>query len=173
MTAKPIPRHPRQSSSGQAMIETILITWSLIMVLAIIFQAFLIDQHAYRLATRAHAQLFKAAWSGNLATRSYQPDYTEKLQGADEYVPVVGFFGMYGLTREDLRIRSPYRPLIDPAKRIIIGRGTAASVTDGLIGMADPSPYLAQISDGFQMVQDAKSKIEQAKAALTQKGGRK
>jgi hypothetical protein len=174
MTAPARIRHRCRSSSGQAIIETILTTWTLLMVLCIIMQVFLIDQHAYRLATKAHAQLFKSAFAGNTATTPYKEDLTEKLEGGGvEYVPVIGFFRMYGLTREDLRIRSPYRDPIDPAKRIILGRGTAANLTDGLRGVADPSPYLAQIADGLQKVQDAKTRAEQAKNAATGTGGRK
>lgn len=162
-----------RSTRGQAVIETILTTWTLLMLLCIILQAFLIDQHAYRLATRAYARLFRAAYAGNLPTTSYKGDVTEKLEGnGEEYVPVVGYFRFYGLTREDLRIRSPYRPMWDPAKRLIIGRGTAGSVTDGLIGIADPSSYLSDISRGIQQLQDAKTKAEQIKAAGTKKGGK-
>jgi hypothetical protein len=170
MRAPVLARARRQTSSGQAMIETILTTWVLIMVLCIIIQAFLIDQHAYRLATQAHARLFRAAYLGNQPTRSYEPEETQKLQGPDEYVPVIGYFRLYGLTREDLRIRSPFRPMHDPAKRLILGRGTAASITDGLRGVADPSSYLAQIQTGLQQIQDAKTKAEQIKNAVTGKG---
>jgi hypothetical protein len=174
MTTRQHLGHRRRSSSGQAIIETILTTWTLLMVLCIILQAFLIDQHAYRLATRAHAQLFTNAYAGNKASTSYKPDLMQRLEGrGDEYVPVIGFFRLYGLTREDLRIRSPYRPPTDPSKRIIMGRGTSESVSDGLIGIADPSSYLANIADGMQKIQDAKTKAEQARAALTTKGGRK
>jgi hypothetical protein len=163
-----------RSSSGQAIIETILTTWTLLMLFCILMQVFLIDQHAYRLATRAHARLFRNAYAGNQATTSYKSELTEKLEGGgEEYVPVIGYFRLYGLTREDLRIRSPFRDPIDPSKRIILGRGTAASITDGVAGMVDPSSYLAEISDGLQTIQDAKTKIEQARAALTQRGGRK
>jgi hypothetical protein len=163
-----------RSSSGQAMIETILTTWTLLMLFCILMQVFLIDQHAYRLATRAHARLFRNAYAGNQATTTYQSELTEKLEGGgEEYVPVIGYFQFYGLTREDLRIRSPFRPPIDPSKRIILGRGTAASITDGVLGMADPSPYLSEISDGLQRIQDAKTKIDQARAALAQSGGRR
>ena len=173
MTTRQRLGHRCQSSSGQAVIETILTTWTLLMVLCIIMQAFLIDQHAYRLATRAHAQLFKNAYAGNKATTAYKADLTEKLEGrGDEYVPVIGFFQLYGLRREDLRIRSPYRPPDDPSKRIIMGRGTSESVADGLAGIADPSPYLSAIADGMQQIQEAKTKAEQARAALTTKGGR-
>ena len=155
------------------MMETILTTWVLIMVLAIIFQVFLIDQAAYRLATQAHARLMKAAFAGNTPGTSYDGRVTEKLQGADEYVPVVGFFQMYGLTREDLHIRSLTQPPYDPAKRIIIGRGTASNVMDGVAGLADPSSYLADIEDGLRKAENAKNEAVKIKNAATSKPGRK
>ena len=159
------PARASRSSSGQAIIETILTTWVLVMVLAIIIQAFLIDQHAYRLATRAHALLFtQVAYPDNKPTVKYETRWTEKFEGPDEYVPVVGFFQLYGLTREDLRIRTIHgRP--GGFKRIKLGRGTLASVADGLAGAADPSAYLSQIADGLRQVDAAKTQAESAARA--------
>ena len=168
------PPFERRGSRGQAIIETILTTWVLVMVLAIIIQVFLIDQHAYRLATKAHALLFShVAFADNKPDTKYETRWTQKFEGPDEYVPVIGFFQLYGLTREDLRIRTIHgRP--GGFKRIKLGRGTLADTTDGLkeVG-ADPAPFLEQISQGFQQLEDAKNKAEEAKKAAAGKGGRK
>jgi hypothetical protein len=144
------------------------------MVLAVIIQAFLIDQHAYRLATKAHALLFShVAFAENKPDIKYETRWTQKFEGPDEYVPVIGFFRLYGLTRQDLRIRSihPERPGL--FKRIKLGRGTQANMTDGLLEVgADPSPYLRQISQGFQQLDDARNKAEEARRAAARRSGR-
>jgi hypothetical protein len=171
----PQPRRDRacQSQGGQAITETILTTWVLVMVLAVILQVFLIDQHAYRLATKAHALLFtQVAYPDNKPTVKYETRWTQKFEGEDEYVPVIGFFQMYGLTREDLRIRTIHgRP--GGFKRIKLGRGTLASVSDGVAGAADPSAYLSQIADGLQQLDVAKNRAQEAQNAGAGKGGRR
>jgi len=157
--------HPsdRRHQRGQAMIETILMTWGLLMILAIMIQVFLIDQHAYRLATKAHALLFtQVAYPDNKPTVKYETRWTQKFEGPDEYVPVINYFRLYGLTDADLRIRTTHgRP--GGYKRIKLGRGTRASVADGLVGVADPSSYLSQIAGAVQALEAAKRLAQEAK----------
>jgi hypothetical protein len=161
-----------RADSGQAMIETILFTWTLIMLLAIIMQVFLIDQHAYRLATRAHAMLLRQAYESNKPSVKYETRWTQKLDGQDQFVPVMPYFSLYGLTEPFLRIQTTTgKP--DGYKRIKLGRGTQASVVDGLAGLADPSAYLSQISNGFQQLDDAKQRAQEGQSRTSTTRGRK
>jgi hypothetical protein len=159
------------ATRGQALTETLLMTWGLFMLLCIVLQAFLIDQHAFQLATRAHARLFaREAYPGNKPSVKYETRFPQKLEGPDEYVPVVGFFGMYGLTRGDLRIRSIHgRP--GGYKRIKLGRGTKPDLFAGLEGLADPAVLWSQISEGLGLLDEARRLAQEAKDRPP--GGRK
>ena len=157
---------------GQALTETLLMTLGLFMLFCIVLQAFLIDQHAFQLATRAHARLFaQGAYPGNRPSIRYETRWPQKLEGPDEYVPVVGLFRMYGLTRGDLRIRSihPERP--GGYKRIKLGRGTKPDVLAGLEGLADPAALWSQISEGMKLLDLARRLAQDAKDRPP--GGRK
>lgn len=160
---RPATRRARRPDAGQAIVETVLMTWGLMMLLAIMVQVFLIDQHAYRLATKAHARLFsQTAFPDNKPTVKYETRWTQKFEGPDEYVPVIGYFRMYGLTREDLRIRTTHgRP--GGFKRIKLGRGTEPDVATGVEGRADVSVLLAQIADGMGQLNAAKAMAQEAK----------
>jgi hypothetical protein len=138
-------------------------TWGLVMILCIILQAFLIDQHAYQLATRAHARLLtKVAYPNNRPTVMYETRFTQKFEGPDEYVPVVGFFRLYGLQRQDLRIRTIHgRP--GGYKSIMLGRGTKADVAAGLAGSGDVSSLLSQVSNGMSLLDDARRRAQDAR----------
>jgi len=147
---------------GQAMIETILMTWGLFMVVAIMIQVFLIDQHAFRLATRAHARLFQQeAYPNNSPGVRYDGRARQRLEGPDEWVPVINYFRLYGLTEEDLRIRSTRD---DRQKEIHIGRGTKADIAAGLEGLADPALLLAVVEGGMQLLEGAKATAQQAQS---------
>ena len=130
-------RHRLSSQHGQAMTETLLITLPLVMLLAAVYQIFLADEHIFRLATASHARLFnEQAFPANHERESYAWRYVD-WDGPDQYVPVVGFFRMAGLSREDMRIRSA-RGGLGGYKRIAIGAGTAPSLagasTDNVYG---------------------------------------
>jgi hypothetical protein len=141
------------------------------MLLCIVLQAFLIDQHAFQLATRAHSRLFaREAYPGNRPSVKYETRFPQKLEGPDEYVPVVGFFRMYGLTRGDLRIRSTHgRP--GGYKRIKLGRGTRPDLFAALEGLADLSVLWSQISEGMGLLDEARRLAQEA--ADRPPGGRK
>ncbi len=162
-------RRRRRADAGQAIVETVLMTWGLMMLLAIMVQVFLIDQHAYRLATKAHSRLFsQTAFPDNKPTVKYETRWTQKFEGPDEYVPVIGYFRMYGLTREDLRIRTTHgRP--GGYKRIKLGRGTKPDVATGVEGRADVSVLLAQIANGMGQLSAAKAMAREPRAP----GGRR
>jgi hypothetical protein len=151
------------ASGGQAITETLLMTWGLVMILCIILQAFLIDQHAFQLATRAHALLFtQVAYPGNRPSVPYETRWTQKLEGPDEYVPVVGFFRLHGVTRDELRIRSIHgRP--GGYKRIKLGRGTKPDVAAGLAGLADVSSLLSQIGSGMSLLDEGRRRAQEAR----------
>ena len=150
-----------RAERGQAMTETVLMTWGLVMILCIIVQVFLIDQYAYRLATKAHAKLFtQTAFPDNKPSVMYETRWTQKFEGPDEYVPVLGFFKLYGVTRDDLRIRSTHdRP--GGFKRIKLGRGTLADVPTGVSEAGgDFSSLWSLVMAGSNMLDDAKQKAK-------------
>jgi hypothetical protein len=119
---------------GQAMTETLLMTLPLVILLAAVYQIFLADEYVFRLATRAHARLFtEAAFPSNSTSRSYLWRFVD-WDGPEQYVPVVGFFRLYGLSREDMRIRSARSSGLP--KRVAIGVGTAPSVSAASSGAA-------------------------------------
>lgn len=155
----PVGRRSRRNvrgDRGQAIIETVLVTWFFVLLLVIVLQVFLIDQHAYRLATSAHARLMDEAYRSNKPAVKYETRRTQKLQGPDEYVPVVGFFTRYGLTRDDLRIRSTHaRP--GGQKQIKLGRGTKADVPAGVEGQVDYSSLWSEVITGMSQVTAAKA----------------
>lgn len=160
------------SARGQAITETVLMMWGLVLLLAIMIQVFLIDQHAYRLATRAHARLFlNVAYPNNNPGVAYSAESGQKLQGRDEYVPVIGYFRAYGLTREDLRIRST-QARQDGRKEIHIGAGTKADVFGALQGFGDPAPLLSQIETGLGQIEEARRRAQEAQARATGAGRR-
>lgn len=153
-------RSPHRVMRGQAMIETILMMWGLFIILAIMIQVFLIDQHAFRLATSAHARLFSdEAFPKNSPFVAYSGKATRRLEGPDAYVPVINYFRLYGLTDADLRIRSTRD---DRPKQLRIGRGTRADPVAGLMGIADPSIFYGMVAAGKLMLDDAKQKAEEA-----------
>lgn len=162
----------RAGARGQALTETLLMTWGLFLLFCIVLQAFLIDQHAFELATQAHARLFsRGAYPGNKPSVTYETRWPQKLEGPGEYVPVVGFFKMYGLTRGDLRIRSTHRERPGGYKRIKLGRGTRTDVFAGLEGLADPAAFWSQISEGMDLLDQARRLAQEAKDKPP--GGRK
>ncbi len=172
MTTRRAGRHAR-GQTGQAIVETVLVTWALMMILAIMVQVFLIDQHAYRLATKAHSRLFtQVAYPDNKPGVKYETRWTQKFEGPDEYVPVIGYFKMYGLTREDMRIRTTHgRP--GGYKRIKLGRGTKPDINDGVAGRADTSALLSQISTGTSQLETAKTKAQEAPKSPPSGGGKR
>jgi len=158
-----------RSARGQAITETVLMTWGLVLLIAIVVQAFLIDQTAFTLTTKAHARLFKEiAYPGNTPGRGYSQG-TVTMDGPDSYVPMIGYFRKYGLTREDLHIRSTG----GGPKKLTIGRGTRADVGAGLAGLADATALLSQMSSSLQKLEDAKQRAEALKAAIAAASGKK
>lgn len=143
------------------MTETVLLTMTLVMMLAVVLQVFLIDEHIFRLATTAHQRLFTLrAFPDNRPDVEYDT-VRERWDGPDQWVPVIGFFQPYGLTRDDLRIRSVRRPAAP--KDIMIGRGTAPSITAGLAADLDPSAWLSEASDALGELTRARELGEELK----------
>ncbi|MCX6552466.1 MAG: hypothetical protein NTY02_15925 [Acidobacteria bacterium] len=150
-----------RSGRGQAVTELVLMTWGLVMILCIILQVFLIDQYSFEIAVRAHSRLFtQTAYPDNKPDVKYETRWTSKFEGPHEYVPVVGFFQLYGVTRDDLRIRTIHgRP--GGYKRIKLGRGTKADVATGLEGLADYASLWTQVINGMSQLDDAKRKAQE------------
>ncbi|MEW5982527.1 MAG: hypothetical protein AB1806_09170 [Acidobacteriota bacterium] len=127
------------SDRGQAMTETVLMAWGLVLLIAVVVQVFLIDLYSYHLATSAHARLFaRVAYPDNRPNVKYETRWTSKFEGRFQLVPLVAFFKPYGLTQEDLRIKTTQgRP--GGFKRIKLGRGTQADAMAGIAGRLDPT----------------------------------
>jgi len=145
------------------MTETVLITMTLVMMLALVVQVFLVDEHIFRLATAAHVRLFTTrAFPDNRSDVGYDR-VRERWEGSDQFVPLVAFFRPFGLTPADLRIRSVRRP--GEPKDVEIGRGTAPSVARGLAADFDPSALLSGASEGLADLVRAKQLEEELKNA--------
>jgi hypothetical protein len=149
-------RRPGRQEGGQAVVETILVTFGLMMLLAIMVQVFLIDQHAYRLATKAHSRLFtQVAYPDNRPDTKYETRWTQKFEGPDEYVPIIGYFRMFGLTRDEMRIRTTHgRP--GGYKRIKLGRGTKPDAETGAQDYVDVGTLKQMIATGIEQTTIAK-----------------
>ncbi len=99
-------RRRLSSQRGQAMTETVLMTLPLVMLLAGVYQLFLADEYVFRLAARSHARLFtEAAFVSNSTSARYAWRFVE-WNTREVWVPVVGFFRPYGLSNDQMRIRS-------------------------------------------------------------------
>lgn len=153
------------------MTETLLITMTLVMVLALVLQVFLVDEHVFRLAMAAHYRAFaQVAFPNNRTDASYS---TVKIRwdGPDQYTPVVGFFRPFGLTRDDMRIRSVRVPP-PPAgvKDMMVGSGAAPSIAGGLPDGIDSSVWLSSESDAFADLNRAR---QLARESTRQPAGRR
>ena len=132
------PVGSRASERGQAMTETVLMAWGLILLIAIVVQVFFVDLYTFQLTSVAHARLFTSeAYPNNRPTVSYDGKAEVKLDSGYQFVPVVAFFRPYGLTPADLRIRSTEWDRLNSPKRLRIGRGTAPDVLTGIQGILD------------------------------------
>lgn len=160
------------SSRGQAMTETVLVTWGLILLIAVVVQVFFVDLYSFHLAATAHSRLFtQVAYPDNKPTVPYETRWTSKFEGAFEYVPVVAFFAPYGLTRDNMRIRTTQgRP--GGYKRIKLGRGTKPDTLKGIEGILskDALTYVSQAWDGLDFADRA---AEDATPPASAKGSRK
>jgi hypothetical protein len=148
-------RDPRRcqprSERGQAVTETVMTMMLFALFLAVVLQAFLIDMYTYRLITRAHANAMISAYQKNSYRRNYDT-VVQKMNGRDRMIPVVSFLRSYGLSSEDLRLRSRVWP--DEYMRLHVGAGTAPSVMAGEAGL------LQGVGNALQQLQGLGDKVK-------------
>lgn len=135
-------RHRLRDQRGQAMTETILLIWILLVFIAAIYQLFLVNHTVYSSLAVVHTRLFEQAFDRNCAEPSDDCKYTtdDRGRGArvvwspqavpEVVVPVVGMFDRAmpdGLRLESVRYgrggfdhACPGRP----CKRTKVGSGT-------------------------------------------------
>jgi hypothetical protein len=143
---------------GQAMTETLLLALPLMMIAAALLQIFLIDEYTFRVAARTHQRLFaEQAFPANRPNVNFTTP-TVRWDDPSPYVPVVGFFAPYGLTADDLRIRSRAR---GGDKRMQIGRGTAPSLSPGGIDLSVPDSLASVAMTGLERAKALRVELEQ------------
>jgi len=131
----------RRDARGQAVTETVLHTWILLVFIAAIYQLFLVNQTVYSSVAAVHQKIFARAFERNCYEAEDRCRYTTDRAGSElgarviwstqevpeVVVPVVGMF------REamppDLRLWSNARSFDDdcpglPCKRTKLGSGT-------------------------------------------------
>jgi hypothetical protein len=133
-------RSLRGAPRGQATIETILLTWIMVVFFAAAFQLFVVNDAIYKAVSAAHRQLFARAFQLNCADQSnsdchYSRDRARIVWDAMAFpeirVPTVPVFRrVTGLPDELLIQNGPNRP-----KESYIGTGTAGPGTT--LGPAD------------------------------------
>jgi hypothetical protein len=158
----------RRGESGQAVTETLLLTMPIVMLIAAVFQVFLVDAHVFRLATRSHAEIFERAFPYNSPTYEYARS-SVSWGGQDQYVPVIAFFRPYGLSEQNMRIRTIRPNRRTTEKQIEIGRGTAMSVEAGLEGIGTGA--LGEIRSALETL-DRVERWRQDLEAYRARGGR-
>lgn len=114
----------RHSDRGQAVTETILLTWLLLVFFAATYQVFLVNQAVTRSMTAVHRELFSKAFDGNCYNAGdsgcrYNSDRTANITWTRQTFPeirirIVSLFAKWGLP-SDLLVKSIARPA-DPAK---------------------------------------------------------
>ena len=162
MTHRPAFARRLRATRGQAITETVLMMWGLVLLIAIMVQAFLIDQTAFTLVTNAHAKLFNDIAYKRNSFRTGYSQQTVSMGGSDANVPMIGYFRQYGLTSDDLRIRNRG----GGAKKLTIGSGTASDIATGVAGLADATVLISDMSNNLNKLKQAGQKAEKLKNAL-------
>jgi hypothetical protein len=145
----------RDRQTGQAAIETILLSFVLITFVAAMFQIYLVNRTVFRSISTAHQQVFARAFARNRCTNASSdckystdpgPDGATGIAprviwsptGLPEVrIPVVRIFGRYGLNQNELRLWSDKRTFDAicpglPCKRTKVGAGTYMGPFDAL-----------------------------------------
>lgn len=143
-------RYRLRDQRGQAMTETILLTWILLVFIAAIYQLFLVNHTVYSSLAVVHTRLFEQAFTRNCAAPSADCKYTtdDRGRGArvvwtpqavpEVVVPVVGMFASTipdGLRLESTRYIRGSDHLCPgrPCKRTKVGSGTYKNPLAGLV----------------------------------------
>jgi hypothetical protein len=132
-----MPRRLRRSERGQAITETMLVTWLLIVFIAMAWQMFIVNDTIFRSITGAHQEVFDRAQLRNCFTRGSQGcTYGTNVNGTaarviwdrpqipEAFIPIVGMF--QPVLGQNVQLKSIYRP--DGRKRTIMGSGSYTGV---------------------------------------------
>lgn len=134
--------HRRRRERGQAMTETMLLTWILLIVIAAMYQLFLVNQSIYASIAAVHQKVFKIGFARNCSEARSECKYTTDQAGGGQLgarviwstidvpevrIPIVGLFG--NSLPADLRLSSNVRGASRgcpgrPCKRTKMGSGT-------------------------------------------------
>ena len=155
---------------GQALIETMLLTWLMIAFFAAVYQCFLVNQTIFRSMTAVQQQIFGLAFERNQNDTEYDTDTGARViwrpaEIPEVVIPTVGMFRQAyqdaGVDPSSLRLSSNARTDDDdcpdlPCKRTKMGSGNYRDAQEGLIDLpgivSDPEwliAYYARIFDGF------------------------
>lgn len=161
-----------RNARGQAMTETILLTWILLAFIAAIYQLFLVNQSVYASLTAVHTRLFEQAFERNCPDDNPRCTYTTDNAGAgarviwssdqipETRIAVVGMFK--NALPAELRLESLRygRGGFDhacpglPCKRTKLGSGTYKGPISGLFelpGIVAGDGYLSSYLDDVDM----------------------
>ncbi len=155
---------------GQAVIETILLTWLLIAFFAAVYQMFLVNQTLYRSITAVEQRIFSIAFDRNQSDTEYDTDQGARaiwrpVEIPEVVIPTVGMFSSAyataGVDPSSLRLSSNARAFDDdcpdlPCKRTKMGSGNYkepwGAVFENISIMADPefyAAYAARVAGGL------------------------
>ncbi|MBI2834478.1 MAG: hypothetical protein HYX76_08630 [Acidobacteria bacterium] len=106
------------SDRGQAITETMLLTWILVLLIAMAWQLFIVNDTVFRSVTAVHADLFRQGYQANKSSKTYNSDSNAKViwnttDIPEIEIPVIGMFR--GVLPSSIRIRSNVRGP-EPAK---------------------------------------------------------
>ena len=155
---------------GQALIETMLLTWLMIAFFAAVYQMFQVNQTIYRSMTAVQQKIFGLAFERNQKDTEYDTDTGARAiwrpsEIPEVVIPTVGMFSdayaLAGVDPSSLRLSSNARTDDDdcpglPCKRTKMGSGNYREPWAGLTDLpgivADPefwNAYAARITGGF------------------------
>jgi hypothetical protein len=145
------PPHLRRSERGQAVTETMMLTWLLLVFFAATYQVFLVNQSVTRSIMAVHQELFRKAFSGNCYSDSnavcrYNSDKTANISWSRQQFPevrirIVRLFEKWGLPanlviRSNARPPDPLKGCDVPCKHTKLSTGTYFPITDCMFGQS-------------------------------------
>ncbi|MAG69738.1 MAG: hypothetical protein CL471_05495 [Acidobacteria bacterium] len=98
---------PRRNERGQALTETLLLSWLVLVLMAAAYQIFIVNETIFRSITAVHQQLFERAFENNCYSQAtvkcaYDSNFRNLVIWRPEdipevEIPVVGIFEEFGL----------------------------------------------------------------------------
>ena len=123
----------RRGERGQAMTETLLLLWMLMLFIATAYQVFIVHETIFRSLATVHQLLFRETFANNCANKGtarcrYTSDIRNRVIWRSEDVPeieipIVGMFERYGLA-SPMRLTSNSPLHADTYKRTKLAAGT-------------------------------------------------